>query len=153
LARNIQYELLKGIYPMPENLKAFSLKVFEEIWVKRNMDAVDKFIAPNFVYKDPSHPTVKGPEGLKKYLSYFSSSVSDAQITIEDKIVEGDKVVIRYSVRGVYKGKLIGKSPTGKEIAFTGITIQRYDGDKIVEVWDNWDTMGMMQQLGVIPSG
>ncbi|HXY84744.1 MAG TPA: ester cyclase, partial [Gaiellaceae bacterium] len=58
----------------------------------------------------------------------------------------------RWSARGTHKGDLFGLSPTGKEGTVTGITIDRFEGGKVVESWTNWDTLGLMQQLGIVPS-
>jgi len=59
--------------------------------------------------------------------------------------------VWRYTVRGTHKGEFMGIAPTGKSITLTGILISRFAGDKVVEDWNNYDALGMLQQLGVTP--
>jgi predicted ester cyclase len=67
-------------------------------------------------------------------------------------IAEGNKVVWRYTVRGTHQGEFMGIAPTGKSITLTGILVSRFADDKVVEDWNNYDALGLMQQLGVIPS-
>lgn len=60
---------------------------------------------------------------------------------------EGDKVAVRWSMEGIHKGELMGMPATGKNIAFTGMIIDRFAEGKIVEHWEQFDMLGMMQQL------
>jgi predicted ester cyclase len=78
-------------------------------------------------------------------------SFSDLHFTVEDMVAEGDKVVYRYSVRGTHKGSFMGIAPTGEQFAVTGIHIYRVADGKLQEEWENWDMLGLMRQLGVIP--
>jgi SnoaL-like polyketide cyclase len=71
---------------------------------------------------------------------------------IEDQIAEGDTVVTRWTGTGTHQGDLLGMAPTGKPAKVMGIWIHRLAGGKIVESWNVWDTLGMLQQLGVIPA-
>ena len=70
----------------------------------------------------------------------------------EDEIAEGDKVASRYTFRGTHQGELMGISPTGKQVTVTGMIINRIVNGKSEEGWLNFDALGMLQQLGVIPS-
>jgi len=72
-------------------------------------------------------------------------------LTIEDIIAEGETVMTRWSCRGTHKGDLRGIAPTGKQINISGVTIARLANGKFVEGWVNWDALGLMQQLGVVP--
>ena len=71
--------------------------------------------------------------------------------TIEDQIAEDDKVVTRWTMRDTHEGEFRGIAPTGKQISITGIGIFRFSDGKVVESWDNFDQLGMMQQLGDVP--
>jgi predicted ester cyclase len=73
------------------------------------------------------------------------------RLTIEDIIAEGDKVIARWSCRGQHKGELNGIAPTGKQVAIPGVSVMRFAGGKMVEGYVNWDALGLMQQLGVVP--
>ena len=72
-------------------------------------------------------------------------------MTIEDIIAEGETVVARWTCRGTHKGDLSGIAPTGKQFNISGVSIARFASGKVVEGWINWDALGLMQQLGVVP--
>ena len=73
-------------------------------------------------------------------------------IAVEDQIAEGEKVVSRLTFRGTHKGELMGVPPTGKTVMIGLIDIIRMEGGQLAEHWGESDDMGMMQQLGVVPS-
>jgi predicted ester cyclase len=81
----------------------------------------------------------------------FRTAFPDLHGTIEDQIAEGDKVVMRMTYRGTHQGELMGIPATGKPVTMTFISINRIAEGKIAEGWVNFDALGMMQQLGVIP--
>ena len=134
-----------------EENKALSLRVTEEIFNQGNLDLVDEIIDKNFIAHGSSEDT-KGPEGLKQFASQFRSAFPDLKITTQDQIAEGDRVVSRQLAIGTHKGELQGIAPTGKQITITAIIIDRSAGGKIVESWSNIDMLGLMQQIGAVPS-
>ncbi len=73
-------------------------------------------------------------------------------MTIEDVIASGDQVVTRWTARGTHQGELQGIPPTGKQVTVTGMTLARIENGQIVEEWNNFDQLGMMQQIGAIPA-
>jgi len=132
-----------------ENNKANVRRFWEEVWNQGNLAVVDELTATNFI--DQSlQPPVHGLEALKQYVMMYRSAFPDAHFTIEDQIVEGDKVVTRYTATGTQKDELMGIPPTERRVTVTGINITRLDGGKIVEGWTNFDALGMLQQLDVI---
>ena len=82
----------------------------------------------------------------------FLSAFPDTQMTVEDELADGDKVATRWTATGTHTGELMGIPPTGKQVTVTGMDINRLVGGKIVEHWGEFDQMGMMQQLGVVPA-
>ena len=70
---------------------------------------------------------------------------------VEDLIAEGDKVVVRLTVRGTHQGDFLGMPPTGKVVTYAGIAICRFAGSKVVEYRSSVDLLGLLQQLGAIP--
>lgn len=75
----------------------------------------------------------------------------DGRWTIEDQVAEGDKVVTRFSFTGTHQGEFMGIAPTGKRVTTSGMVIDRIVEGKIVEEREEWDALGMMQQLGAVP--
>ena len=114
-------------------------------------DALQEVYAHTIVMHEPDED-VRGIEGLKQFVSMIRSALPDLRITLEDDVAEGDKVVSRWRAQGTHQGELMGIAPTGNEVAITGITIHRIEDAKIVEEWSNWDALGLMQQIGAVPS-
>ena len=134
-----------------EENKAVARRVLEEIFNKGNLDVADELLAPEYVDHDPAMPEdVRGPEGFKEYVRAYRSAFSDIHIQIEDQIAEGDNVVTRWTGTGTHDGDLAGIAPTGKRVTLPGMEIVRISGGKLVEGWEGYDTMNLMQQLGVV---
>src|SRR5215204_576474 len=114
-------------------------------------DALQEVYAHAIVMHEPDED-VRGIEGMTQFVSMIRSGLPDLRITLEDVIAEGEKVVSRWRAQGTHQGELMGIAPTGNEVAITGITIHRIEEGKIVEEWENWDALGLMQQIGAVPS-
>ena len=74
------------------------------------------------------------------------------RLTFNDQVAEADRVASRWTIRGTHKGDLMGIAPTNKQVTVTGIVVRRIAGGKIAEAWENFDQLGLMQQLGVVPA-
>src|SRR5919112_1810418 len=126
-----------------------------EIVTETNLNTLDEALqevyADDIVMHEPDED-VRGIEGLTQFVSMIRSALPDLRITLEEDIAEGDKVVSRWRAQGTHQGELMGIAATGNEVAITGITIHRIEEGKIVEEWENWDALGLMQQIGAIPS-
>ena len=96
-----------------------------------------------------SGSTTVAPLAAKLARGYLRA-FPDATITVEDQLVEGDRVVTRWTGRGTQTGEFMDMPPSDKRVAVTGVQIDRFSGDKIVEEWTLFDQLGMFQQLGVI---
>jgi len=92
-----------------------------------------------------------GPDAQKQSIAALRAAFPDFQLTIEDLIAEGDKVVLHWTARGTHKGEFMGIAPTGKQATVTGLSISRFAGGRIVELREIWDRLGLLQQLGVVP--
>ena len=113
-----------------------------------DLAAIDELVASDYVLHVA--PEVRGPEGMKHFVTMYRTAFPDYTCTIDDQIAEADKVVTRWTARGTHEGELMGITPTGNRVEITGITIDRIEGGKTVETWDHYDALGMMQQLGVM---
>jgi steroid delta-isomerase-like uncharacterized protein len=123
---------------------------FFEAWNQGNQAIVDELCAPNYVLHDPD-TTVRGVEEFKQYIASNRTAFPDGHFTIEDQIAEGNMLATRWTFRGTHQGELRGVPPTGKQVTVTGIGIYRIEGGKFEESWVNFDVLGLLQQLGVIP--
>jgi len=135
-----------------EENKALIRRFVEEIVNKGNIALIDELVAANYIDHSSPPGAPSGIEGSKQFTNLFRMAFPDIHITLDDLIAEGDKVVSRFTMRGTNKGEFLGIPPTGKQVTITGIHIDRFAGGKLVEHWGQQDTLGLMQQLGVIPA-
>lgn len=127
---------------------------FEEVWNKGREDAIDEMFAVDGIAHglfDERGNELRGPEGYKPFFRNFRKSFPDITVTIEDAVVEGDRIAVRCIVRGTHAGDGIGVAATNQPVEFTGMTIIRIEGGKIVEAWNNFDFSTMFKQMGVAP--
>ncbi|HZS77724.1 MAG TPA: ester cyclase [Ktedonobacteraceae bacterium] len=123
-----------------------------ELWnADQSLDVIDEIVDENFVSHGAPPGLPPGREGVRIWASIFRKAFPDIQSTAEDVIVEGDKVVERFTASGTFNGEFMGIPPTGKSGSTTGINIFRVANGKIVEHWGNSDDLGMMQKMGIIP--
>jgi len=127
-------------------------RVIEEPWMG-NWDALDEFVAEDYVGYDPSQPEpIQGRDGIRANLQQYLDAFANARVTVDDQIAEGDKVATRWTGRGTHTGEFAGTSATGKDVTVSGLTISRLVDGKIAEEWTTWDTLGMLVQVGAIPA-
>ena len=144
---------MSTVLPMSTEANKTSVRRFyDEVFNKKNRAAIDEFIDPNHIDHAAPPGTPGGLAGAKQTIGMYLTAFPDLHFTVEDMIAEGDKLVARLTVRGTQQGAFMGIPPTGKHVTVTAIDISRMAGGKSVEHWIEMDTLGMMQQLGVIPA-
>lgn len=127
------------------------LALVDRIWNEGDLDAIDELYAENFAGHDPQNP-LQGRDAMRAWVQEARSVVPDFHINLHETISEGDISVTRWTVSGTQRKEWRGMPPTGKAFVITGMTMSKFDGDKIVESWVNADNLGMLAQLGVIPA-
>ena len=113
------------------------------------LDWYDKFINHKAVVHQPIGDW--SSELIKQFGVDSVKNVPDLNYKIEDIVAEGDKVVVRHTLRGTHTGEFMGIAPTGNEFSQMLTCIFRIADGKIEEVWWLADTLGLMQQLGALP--
>ena len=131
-----------------EQHKQLVQKFVDEFWNLGNLAAADKFMAPDARIHEPIAGT---PADLKPFARAFRTAFPDWHSTVDEIIVEGDRVVERWTGRGTHEAEFQGIQPTGKRVSVPGVVFYRIAGGKIVEFRGQFDRMSLMQQLGVIP--
>lgn len=131
--------------------KALAQRWLEEVWNKGDLRLIDELVAPDYVLHDPTRPGLKGRAGIRESIAMFRQAFPDLTFIVEDQVAETDKIVTRYTVQGTHLGPLMGIAATGKQGTITGIDIYRISNGQIAEAWSNWDTLGLLQRMGVIP--
>jgi predicted ester cyclase len=139
----------------PADLGQASCRLIEESFNQGNFALADELVAPNAVDHDPATPAqmrgLRGPELLKRTVDMYRVAFPDVRISVDDVIVAGDKVVLRWHSEGTHRGELAGLAPTGARGSVTGISIDQWKDGKIVETWTEWDNLGLARQLGAAP--
>ena len=111
-------------------------------------EALRDIVSPAFVL----HPDeIRGADGLAQMVEGYRSALADLHVTIDHQFTEGDWVATRSTVRGRHEGALMGAPPTGREVAFSVLTISRCRDGRIEEEWELADTMSLLQQVGGLP--
>jgi predicted ester cyclase len=113
--------------------KTLMRRIYEEMWNGGNPAlAVEIFAQPN---------------GVERFVRQFLLSFPDLQHTVKETIAEGDQVAVRFSAQGTHSGQWMNFAPTGKSIQYTGVTLARIAGDRIIEHHTWWDKAGLMEQV------
>jgi predicted ester cyclase len=138
---------------MSEENIATSKRGLEEAFNRGNLEVIDQDTTEDFVGHDPIMGD-QDRESTKQQVAGYRQAFPDIHIAIEDIFAAGDKVVIRWSGQGTFENEFMGLKPTHKTgDPVGGITIDRYEGDKIAESWTQWNTLVFLQDIGAIPSG
>jgi steroid delta-isomerase-like uncharacterized protein len=132
---------------MPGTTKRIIQRFYAEIYNQGDLGVADELVAVGYVNHYPAPGEASGLEGFKAFVAYLRRAFADFQITVEDQIAEGDKVVTRFTISGRHEGEFAGFPPSGRRISVPGIAIHRIIDGQIREGWFNWDALGLMQQL------
>jgi predicted ester cyclase len=122
-------------------------KWLHEVWGNGNASVVDEILTDNFVDHRPISQFGATRDGHKHMATDWHTAFPDMKLTIEDVIIEGDKLVGRYSGRGTHRGVFAGIPATGATVTFTEIDVIRFDGDRIAEWWHNEDLQPLAQRV------
>jgi steroid delta-isomerase-like uncharacterized protein len=131
---------------MSEMARDLGRRWFEEVWNRKRREAIPEMMAPQCVVHDGEIDST-GPDGFYPFFERIHGTFSEIHVAVEDTIAEGDTACIRWSFSGKHTGGAMGIPPTGKTVHITGISILRAAGGKVIEGWQNWDMLGMIQQI------
>jgi steroid delta-isomerase-like uncharacterized protein len=122
----------------------------EKVWNKCDFTALKNLTAPTFTYIIGGQPA-RNLEAMQHFLSAIHTAFPDWKVEIVDRIIEDNKVVIQWIGQVTHLGDFNGIPATGKKIAVSGMNIYHIINGKIASEWEQTDTIGMLQQLGVLP--
>jgi predicted ester cyclase len=118
-----------------------------------NPDLANALIDPGATFYVPGQPgPVKGPAGYLAIIAMMRGGFPDIQWTLEELICEGSNIAARFTMRGTHEGSFLGVPATGNKIAVQALNIYRLSGGKIVEEYGQPDLLGLMGQIGALPS-
>ena len=135
---------------MSAEYEAVVRRFYEQMNNERKNDLASELFSEDHVMHDPQAPTGVGPKGMTDLVSVYQNGV-DGHWEIEELFSAGDRVVVRWTGSGTHIGEVNGIPATGKSIRVDAISIHRVTSGKIAETWEVWDTLGFLQQLGVVP--
>jgi steroid delta-isomerase-like uncharacterized protein len=135
-----------------EENKRIVRRYYEELWNRWDLTLVNEMISEAIVFRGSLGITTKGRDGFRQYMTTVQAAFPDFHNGIEDLIAEGDKVVAVLTYTGTHQGTIFGRAPTGKRIHYSGTAIFRIEANQIVSGWVMADTLGLLQQLGVVVS-
>lgn len=132
--------------------KAIIQRYYAEGLTKGNVAAIEHLIADDMVAHAPGFPALEGRAAFLNAIRTFREAFSDFHGVIEDMVAEGDHVVVRWTESGTHVREWAGIAPTGKAMIWTGMSLYRLAQGQVVEMWAHMDTLGLLRQLGVLPS-
>ena len=132
-----------------EENKTIIRRLLTEVWNNYQVEKLGEFFAENVLaYDATDHEPKVGFESITQVVIHFHTAFPDLHVSIYDMLAEGDKVIVRWGLRGTQHDTFMGVPPTGRAVDVRGIIIYRLENRKIVEYWGCFDTLGLMQQLG-----
>lgn len=123
---------------------------FEEVWNKQRREVIAEMLLPESIIHDGGDIT-RGPEEFYPFFDRMHATFSNLRITLQDEFADGDKVCVRWSCTMRHTGTGLGMPPTDEQVHTTGISIVTTADGKVVEAWQNWDMLGLMQQINRQP--
>ena len=121
-------------------------RFFDELWTQGRLEVADELMAPEHTHH-LSGDDLGGPAEVKELVVFLRGAFPDLRLVIEDEVVAGDKVVVRWTAVGTHLGEFDGIAPTGRVVTWTGIDVVRLHDHRIVELWGNNDALGLEGQL------
>jgi steroid delta-isomerase-like uncharacterized protein len=121
---------------------------FAEVWTKGRESAIDEMLASDAVVHGLGEPgkDVRGPAAFKPFFTMFQAAFTDIEITVDQTIAEGEWVASRWTARMTHRGDQLGVPATGRRVEVTGMSMGRFQEGQMVEGWNNWDQMALMEQ-------
>ena len=144
-----ELEEFKAQAAVEEQNKALALKSMEA-WGKGDFEAYKALLAPNFSFYYPSNsPNPMSQEDLIEFAKMYRKAIADISWSMEELVATEDKIIIRFIERGTHVGEFMGIPATGNKYETSGIGIIRIENGKVVEFREDFDMLGLMQQLGM----
>jgi steroid delta-isomerase-like uncharacterized protein len=135
-----------------QEMEALARRFFTEVFEQGNVDAIDEICSQDFIEHEAMPGMPGGREGNKEFFRQWNQGISNTRVDVEDMMVDGDKLVVRFTTHGTHSGEFMGIPATDKSFSMPVIDILRYRDGKFVEHWGVSDVMGVMQQIGLLPS-
>jgi predicted ester cyclase len=135
---------------MAVDIKQVTRTILEDVYGKGRLEYLDQVCDPSF----KSHDPLAGEAdiaGVKRQVETYRTAFPDLTPTLLGVCAEADVVCTRWRCTGTHKQRFMGAEPTGKKITIEGMTFDRFRNGKLIESFAQWDTLGLLQALGIVP--
>lgn len=136
---------------MTDDIRNLARRSSEEIWFSSRPSAVDAYYADDFEWQTPMPGMSADRAGYRQFVEQYLGAFDDVTGNTLRIVVEGDTAVIHWLTSARHTGELMGIPATGRNVQWTGVTVQRYSDGKVTEEWSYPDAMALMGQLGALP--
>ena len=135
-----------------EEIRELVQRDIDEVWNEGNYEIIDELYAEDFVHHDPAYPgEIQGREAQKEFVRMYNTAFpGEPAITIDELVVEGDMVTLRWTGRGTHENEFMGVEPTHREVEVAGMSMARVRDGEIAEMWSNYDALGLLSQIGAV---
>ena len=133
--------------------KSAMRRIYEEVWNQGKFGVLDEVVSTDYVGHLPTPPSApSGREGLRWLIQMYRTAFPDIHVQVDDQIADGEKVLNRVTIQGTHQGQFMGIAPTNKKVKVGALVVTRFKDGQNVEGWAELDRLGLMQQLGVVPT-
>ena len=129
--------------------KALVRRWFKEVWNEGNAKTIDELLTDRSVIHGLGED-LRGPAAFKSFHAAYRDAFPDVKIQIERMVAEDDLVAVHWSASATHNVSGLGFAATGRPVKFSGMGIARFEGNKLIEGWNNFDQLGLLQQIGVV---
>ena len=131
-----------------ERQKEIARRIFEEAWNKGNFDGLEELIDPGAQFHIHGHTAPMSAQDTERVISAWHRAFPDFHFAIEAMVAEEDLVAVRLTMCGTHEDVWKEMPPTGNAIEITAMMFLRFDNGRLVEIWEDFDELGMLRQLG-----
>jgi len=133
--------------------KAMIHRWFDEVWNQGRLETIDELFAEESVAHGLGEGgrMVRGPAAFKPLVQNLRAAMPDLHIGVEDIVVDGDRAAFRVVLQGTHTGDGLGVPPSGRPVRVAGMVMVRFENGRIMEGWNSWDQLGLLQQIGAVP--
>lgn len=117
-----------------------------------DFQAFEEVFAPGAIDHDPAPGQIPGPEGFRQFFTELRTAFPDLKVSVEKMIADVEYVALAYTITGTHQGRFLGFAPTGKQMRARGVEIGKFAHGQLIERWGSSDQLGILQQLGLVPS-
>lgn len=125
---------------------------FEMAFAANDTAVIDELCHPEVIDHNPLPDQKPGVEGFKDTIAFYKHTFPDSQVSLAQVIGDGDYVATLWTVTGTHQAEFFGVPATGRKVSVEGMNFYRLSDGRITDVWAQFDGLGLMQQLGAIPS-